>query len=182
MGDAREMELMDDVRPFAYLPVVGGEWERFQLSQMVIVIRTAGDPLTVLPAVRRIVREADSTVPLSDANTMEVLGGGAQRRQLLARENGSGLPGDRGNAIAGVATSGGSQMAKVASEGAGQEHSGRETDRQHEADLAQNPEGQTGGGIPGQGEIEEEIPPQDEGRHGQESESQFGAHGRGFPG
>jgi predicted permease len=73
VGDAREMELMDDVRPFAYLPMVVGEWERFPLSQMVIVIRTAGDPLTVLPAVRRIVREADSTVPLSNARTMEVI-------------------------------------------------------------------------------------------------------------
>jgi predicted permease len=73
VGDAREMELMDDVRPFAYLPMRVGEWERFPLSQMVIVIRTAGDPLTVLPAVRRIVREADSTVPLSNARTMEVI-------------------------------------------------------------------------------------------------------------
>ena len=66
-------ELMDDIRPFAYLPMLVGEWERFTLSQMVIVVRTAGDPLTVLPAVRRIVREADSTVPLSNARTMEVI-------------------------------------------------------------------------------------------------------------
>lgn len=73
VGDAREMELMDDIRPFAYLPMLVGEWERFTLSQMVIVVRTAGDPLTVLPAVRRIVREADSTVPLSNARTMEVI-------------------------------------------------------------------------------------------------------------
>ena len=73
VGDAREVELMDDIRPFAYLPMLAGEWERFTLSQMVIVVRTAGDPLTVLPAVRRIVREADSTVPLSNARTMEVI-------------------------------------------------------------------------------------------------------------
>jgi putative ABC transport system permease protein len=73
VGDAREMDLMDDIRPFAYLPMVVGDWERFPLTQMSIVVRTAGDPLVVLPAVRRIVREADSSVPLSDAGTMEVI-------------------------------------------------------------------------------------------------------------
>lgn len=40
---------------------------------------------------------------LLDPATMQVRGGGAQRRQLLPREGGSGLPGDRGNAIAGLA-------------------------------------------------------------------------------
>jgi outer membrane protein assembly factor BamB len=44
---------------------------------------------------------------LLDANTMQVLGAGAQRRQLLAREGGSGHPGNRGNAIPAVATTGG---------------------------------------------------------------------------
>jgi outer membrane protein assembly factor BamB len=45
---------------------------------------------------------------LLDANTMQVLGGGSQRRQLLAREGGSGHPGNRGNAIPAVATTGNS--------------------------------------------------------------------------
>jgi outer membrane protein assembly factor BamB len=40
---------------------------------------------------------------LLDAATMQVLGGGAQRRQLLPRAGGSGLPGDRGAAIPSVA-------------------------------------------------------------------------------
>jgi outer membrane protein assembly factor BamB len=40
---------------------------------------------------------------LLDANTLQVLGGGMQRRQLLPRAGGSGLPGDRGTAIATVA-------------------------------------------------------------------------------
>jgi outer membrane protein assembly factor BamB len=43
---------------------------------------------------------------LLDPETLEVLGGGAQRRQLLARANGTGHPGNRGTPIAGVATSG----------------------------------------------------------------------------
>ncbi len=43
---------------------------------------------------------------LLDAKDLKVLGGGSQRRQLLARKNGSGLPGDRGDPIPGVATSG----------------------------------------------------------------------------
>jgi outer membrane protein assembly factor BamB len=44
---------------------------------------------------------------LLDANTMQVLGGGSQRRQLLARAGGSGHPGNRGTAISSVATQGG---------------------------------------------------------------------------
>jgi outer membrane protein assembly factor BamB len=43
---------------------------------------------------------------LLDPDTLAVLGGGAQRRQLLARANGTGHPGNRGTPIAGVATSG----------------------------------------------------------------------------
>ena len=70
VGNARELELTDDVRPLAYLPMVAGEWKRFQLDRMFIAVRTAGDPLTILPAVRRIVREIDSTVPISNARTM----------------------------------------------------------------------------------------------------------------
>ncbi|HSR67187.1 MAG TPA: PQQ-binding-like beta-propeller repeat protein [Acidobacteriota bacterium] len=49
---------------------------------------------------------------LLDAGNLSVLGGGAQRRQLLARENGSGHPGNRGNPIPGVATGGGLQENK----------------------------------------------------------------------
>jgi outer membrane protein assembly factor BamB len=44
---------------------------------------------------------------LLDPDTLQVLGGGGQRRQLLPRQGGTGHPGNRGNAIAGVATSGG---------------------------------------------------------------------------
>lgn len=40
---------------------------------------------------------------LLDPKTLKVLGGGAQRRQLLPRAGGSGLPGDRGTAISTVA-------------------------------------------------------------------------------
>jgi outer membrane protein assembly factor BamB len=43
---------------------------------------------------------------LLDPDTLAVLGGGAQRRQLLARANGTGHPGNRGTPIPGVATSG----------------------------------------------------------------------------
>jgi outer membrane protein assembly factor BamB len=49
---------------------------------------------------------------LLDASNLQVLGGGAQRRQLLARESGSGHPGNRGNPISGVATSGGDEENK----------------------------------------------------------------------
>ena len=43
---------------------------------------------------------------LLDASDLSVLGGGNQRRQLLARANGTGHPGNRGTAISGVADQG----------------------------------------------------------------------------
>ncbi|HEX2058628.1 MAG TPA: PQQ-binding-like beta-propeller repeat protein [Actinomycetota bacterium] len=46
---------------------------------------------------------------LLDADTLEVLGDGAQRRQLLPREGGSGLPGDRGDPITTVVPTGGAE-------------------------------------------------------------------------
>ncbi len=71
VGNARELQLTEEVRPVAYLPMIQGEWGRVNLSRMVIAVRTDGPPLAVLPAVRRIVREIDSSVPLSSARTME---------------------------------------------------------------------------------------------------------------
>jgi outer membrane protein assembly factor BamB len=49
---------------------------------------------------------------LLEPDTLAVLGGGAQRRQLLARSGGTGHPGNRGTPIAGVATAGGEQENK----------------------------------------------------------------------
>lgn len=46
---------------------------------------------------------------LLDADTLQVLGGGAQRRQLLPRENGTGHPGDRGDPIGSVVPTGGAE-------------------------------------------------------------------------
>jgi outer membrane protein assembly factor BamB len=69
-----------------------------------------GSPVVFVRGGQRVVcyGSKNGSVFLLDANTMQVLGGGAQRRQLLAREGGSGHPGNRGNAIPAVATSGAS--------------------------------------------------------------------------
>ena len=71
VGDARELRLTEVARPVAYLPMIQGGWNRVDLSRMVLAVRTAGEPIALVPAVRRIVGEIDSTVPVSDARTME---------------------------------------------------------------------------------------------------------------
>lgn len=51
-----------------------------------LLVRTAGEPLDLVPAIRRIVRSVDPELPLSDVTTMEeiVAGETAPRRSQLA--------------------------------------------------------------------------------------------------
>ena len=71
VGDIRELGLTEDIGPMAYMPMVTGEWNRHPLERMFISVKTAGDPLDLLPGVRRIVREIDGTVPHTSARTMD---------------------------------------------------------------------------------------------------------------
>ena len=64
VGDVRT-GVTDEPRPTAYVSARQDHW-----GGLAIVIRTAGDPMTLLPAVRREVRAIDATVPVSDARTM----------------------------------------------------------------------------------------------------------------
>ena len=52
--------------PTVYLPFAQGGWP---LQQMVYELRTAGNPLRYIPAVREIIRRADDRVPLSEVKT-----------------------------------------------------------------------------------------------------------------
>jgi len=64
VGDVRT-GVTDDPRPTAYVSARQDHW-----GGLAIVVRTAGDPMTLLPAVRREVRAIDASVPVSDARTM----------------------------------------------------------------------------------------------------------------
>ncbi|HEX7118838.1 MAG TPA: ABC transporter permease [Longimicrobiales bacterium] len=70
VGDVRGFGLDAEVRPMVYLPVtttVRGTGREL----MVLTVRTAGDPLALLPAVRRVVERVAPDAPLTTARTLE---------------------------------------------------------------------------------------------------------------
>jgi macrolide transport system ATP-binding/permease protein len=64
--DARYGSLTRDIPPVVYIPYDQGFP---QPAQMVYALRTGGDPLVVVNAVREIVHQADSRVPVSNVRT-----------------------------------------------------------------------------------------------------------------
>ena len=65
VGDVR-MGVAEDSRPTAYVSARQDHW-----GGLAIVVRTSGDPLALLPAVRREVRAIDPTLPVSEAGSMK---------------------------------------------------------------------------------------------------------------
>ena len=59
--------------PLVDNPEVGGNWYWWPGSMTLVVRADVDDPLSLLPAVRRIVSEIDPEVPLADARTMEAV-------------------------------------------------------------------------------------------------------------
>jgi putative ABC transport system permease protein len=68
VGDAKYMGLDDPGWGTIYQPVLQNTW-----WSRILFVRTTGDPLSVVPAVRTIVRELDPTLPLSQVATMDEL-------------------------------------------------------------------------------------------------------------
>jgi predicted permease len=64
VGDVR-MGVAGDPRPTAYVSARQDHW-----GGMAMVVRTTGDPMALLPAVRREVRAIDATLPVSDPRSM----------------------------------------------------------------------------------------------------------------
>ena len=64
VGDVR-LGVAGDPRPTAYMSARQDHW-----GGMAMVIRTTGDPMALLPAVRREVRAMDATLPVADARSM----------------------------------------------------------------------------------------------------------------
>jgi predicted permease len=69
VGDTRDAGLGVDPLPIAYIPqAVIPMWPAFSY-----VVRTSGDPLSVVASVRRIVRDLDPNVPMRDVRTLDDL-------------------------------------------------------------------------------------------------------------
>jgi putative ABC transport system permease protein len=66
VADYRHFELVEPMGPALYIP-----YDQFPRAQMDLAIRTNGDPLDVLPEVRRILTELDPQVPAFRVRTLE---------------------------------------------------------------------------------------------------------------
>jgi putative ABC transport system permease protein len=75
VGDLQGTALDDPPAMGAFYPIVPMPGrERWYPSAMHVVVRTArGDPLALLPAIRRIVNEVDPTIPLANAELMSTV-------------------------------------------------------------------------------------------------------------
>jgi predicted permease len=67
---ARYGDLRDRTPPVVYLPY--GQITLPPITQMTFALRTTGDPLSIVPAVRRVVRTIDAQMPMTNVRTQEV--------------------------------------------------------------------------------------------------------------
>jgi len=63
---SRHQSLQQDIPPVVYLPFA---LDPTELYGMTYEVRTAGDPLALVDTARRLIREADSRVPVADVST-----------------------------------------------------------------------------------------------------------------
>jgi predicted permease len=76
VGDFRSRGFGDEPEPTMFFPYAQTATSAYFMPKtMVLLIRTAGDPSRIAPAVRAIVRSLDPTVPVSDVRTLDVVVG-----------------------------------------------------------------------------------------------------------
>jgi predicted permease len=68
LDNAKFKSLREQLKPVAYLPYTQMLWA---LGGVHFEVRTAGPPLAMLPAIRRVVREFNPNLPLADAKTQQ---------------------------------------------------------------------------------------------------------------
>jgi predicted permease len=74
VGDLRSRGFGDEPEPTMYFPYAQTAQSNYAMPRnMVLAIRTTGDPSRLAPTVRGIVRSLDPTVPLSDVRTLEAV-------------------------------------------------------------------------------------------------------------
>ena len=72
VADVRARGFQQDVPETMYFPYAqSGQTSYGVPSSMTLVVKTTGDPSTVAPTVRRIVHEADRTIPIASVSTMD---------------------------------------------------------------------------------------------------------------
>ncbi len=71
VGNARELGLQEDIRPWAYLTMVEADWEHPNLSRMYLFIRSAPRSAPPVTAIRDIVGRLNASVPLTTVRTMD---------------------------------------------------------------------------------------------------------------
>jgi predicted permease len=67
--DAKYRDLAEPLQPFLYLPIT----QSYEGSATIVVRADAGDPLALVPQVRRAVAALDPQLPVSDVRTMDAL-------------------------------------------------------------------------------------------------------------
>ena len=78
MGDARPGAVERDAPPVIYRP-----YEQWASGSMTLLVRSAGDPASLAPAVRTVVRGMDPTLPILSLRTMrEVVASAVAERRL----------------------------------------------------------------------------------------------------
>jgi predicted permease len=73
VGNVKYQGLDAADRPTMYVPFYDDGWNPWFVRSMSVVVRTQGDPESVLASVRTHVRALDSSVPVSEAHTMHQL-------------------------------------------------------------------------------------------------------------
>ena len=79
VGDIRHQDIRSAPTPAMYFPL-----SLYPTPNMYLVVRTAGDPLGALPAVRQALRAIDPAVPLTQVLTMEQLMAGSLAEQRMS--------------------------------------------------------------------------------------------------
>ena len=71
VADARERGLREDIEPFAYLPMVVGDWGYPEMDRAMVMVRTEPGRTIPVSAVRDIVAQLNPSVPLTSSRTMD---------------------------------------------------------------------------------------------------------------
>src|ERR1700687_5332944 len=66
VGDVKYRNLWQQTDPESYVP-----YDQVPLGTLYVTVRTAGQPLALLPAVRQLVKALDAELPVYGARTME---------------------------------------------------------------------------------------------------------------
>jgi predicted permease len=83
-GTVKRLQLDEEPADILYLPMLGTD-DRFApgLGEVVVAVRTSGDPLALAGAVRAIVRESDDNVPVAAVEPMTAVLGRATARVVF---------------------------------------------------------------------------------------------------